>query len=222
LSSFRERILQDRLPIASTDDTPARDAAVARYLPLEDRDTVMSRTLVAALVLLGVVITAPVSVLDARTSPRDMTPRLRPLDAEMRELVRVGFQLSPSLRALAEQVERSDVVVYLKVGRLPQRMDGQLTFLSTAAGLRYVMVEIAWERSEVRRISTLGHELQHVLEIAERPDIVDAESMARAYSHFGVQRERQRTGWQAFDTDAAMDAGLQVWKEVTGAAAADD
>jgi hypothetical protein len=151
-----------------------------------------------------------------------MTPRLRPLDAEMRGLVRLGFELSPTLRALAEQVERGDVVVYLRAGRLPQRMDGQLTFLSAAADLRYVIVEIAWDRAEVRRLSTLGHELQHVLEIAGRPDIVDADSMARAYAHFGVERERQRTGWQAFDTDAAMNAGLRVWKELTGAAAADD
>ena len=181
----------------------------------------MVRPLVFVVVLLAALSPVCESALHARGPARDL-PRLRPLDAEARALVQTGFDLSPSLRALAASLERTDVVVYLRAARLPQRMDGQLTFLSAVAGLRYVMVEVAWERSEVRRISTLGHELQHALEVAARPDIVDPDSMARAYADFGVQREGQRTGWQAFDTIAAMEAGERIWREITGAVAADD
>ena len=181
----------------------------------------MTRTLVIVLVLLAAPLAAPSTTLLARAAARDLTPRVRPMDADTRALLQLGVELSPSLRALVASVERTDVVVYVKAARLPQRMDGQLTFVSAAAGLRYVIVEIAWDRSEVRRLATLGHEMQHVIEVAARPDIIDAATLARAFVEFGIQRERQRAGWRAFDTDAAMDAGQRVWKEVT-AAAADD
>ena len=159
--------------------------------------------------------------LAAASDPRTLTPRVRPADAEMREIVRIGRDLSPSLKALMTRVEATDVVVYLKCKRLSSRVDGQLTFLSAVAGLRYVLVEIACDRGELRRLSTLGHELQHALEIAEWPSIVDEASLGRAFAAFGFQRERTSTA-RTFDTAAAVAAGEQVWKEITGAAAADD
>jgi hypothetical protein len=154
---------------------------------------------------------------------RTLTPRIRPADSETRELVRIGRELSPSLARLLSRVEASDVVVYLKCAWLSSRVDGQLTFLSSVAGLRYVLVEIACDRGEIRRLATLGHELQHAIEIAHAPAIVDEASLGRAYAEFGVQRDRTSTSTrQAFDTPAAVAMGEQVWKEITGTAAADD
>jgi hypothetical protein len=182
----------------------------------------MTRFPVVLALCLAAVVAASAPGLHARASVRELTPRLRGVDSDTRELIRLGIELSPTLRRLAARLERTDVVVYVKAARLPLRMDGQLTFLSAAAGLRYVIVEIAWDRPDTRRFATLGHELQHALEIAERPDIVDADTLAQAYAAFGVRRDAQRTGWQAYDTAAAMDAGDRVWKELTGAVAADD
>jgi hypothetical protein len=159
--------------------------------------------------------------LEAASDPRSLTPRLRPADLEMREIVRLGRDLSPTLAALFTRIEATDVVVYMKCARLSARVDGQLTFLSSVAGLRYVLVEIACDRGEIRRLSTLGHELQHAVEIAESPSIVDEASLGRAYADFGVQRDRTASV-RAYDTRAAIHIGEQVWKEITGAAAADD
>jgi hypothetical protein len=181
----------------------------------------MPRSLVAPLLAIALVVAAAPPPVQAGGERRDL-PRLRPLDGDLRALVQLGLEVSPSLRALAQRLERSDVVVYLRGARLATRMDGQLTFLSSAAGLRYVVVEIAWDRAEVRRLATLAHELQHAVEIAEHPAIVDPASLAREFGRFGVQRETMRGGWQAFDTAAAIDVGHRVWREVTGAAAADD
>ena len=154
--------------------------------------------------------------------PNELKPRLRTTDAQMQELLTFGLEMSPSMRALVASLNASDVVVYLRCARLPPRIDGQLTFVSSGGGLRYVVVRIAWDRSQMRRLSILGHELQHALEIAARPDIVDQESLALAYAGFGFKRESLGHRSAAFDTDAAIHAGDRVWREVNGTVSADD
>jgi hypothetical protein len=145
-------------------------------------------------------------------------PRLRVTDADMRALLQRGIAESPSLRLLIDRLERTDVVVYLKCERLRTGIDGQLTFVSAAAGLRYVIVQIAWQLTPDRRIATLGHELQHALEIAAHPAIVDQASMKEAYSRIGFEREHVNRG-PAFDTAAAIRTGERIWKELVSGAA---
>ena len=123
------------------------------------------------------------------------------------------------LRALVERLEQTDVVVYLQCARLRGGIDGQLTFVSAAGGLRYVIVQIGWQLPAQRRIATIGHELQHALEVAAHPAIVDQPSMKEAYGRIGFARERISHG-TAFDTAAAVHAGEQVWKELASGTAA--
>jgi hypothetical protein len=117
-------------------------------------------------------------------------------------------------------LDRSDVVVYVVCGRLPPQLSGQLTFVSTAGGRRYVLVRLRWDQGQHARIATLGHELQHALEIAEHPEIVDAVTMARAFRRFGFERMTQRG--ESFDSAAAVEAGERVWKDVRGMSAASE
>jgi len=127
--------------------------------------------------------------------------------------VRLGRRQSPSFQALLNQLEATDVVVYVECARLPARVDGQLTFQSAAAGTRYVLVRIAWDLPLARKIAILGHELQHALEIARSPDVVSAETMAAAYQRFGITRNRGG-GRVDFDSAAAIDAGMTIWREL--------
>jgi hypothetical protein len=141
-------------------------------------------------------------------------PRLRTFDRGTRAFIERGLAQSASLRQLVDRLERTDVVVYVKCGRLRAGLDGQLTFVSAAGGLRYVIVQIAWQLPPPRRIATLGHELQHALEIAAHPAIVDQASMQHAYAAIGFERERFSHG-TAYDTEAAIHAGTRVLKEIT-------
>jgi hypothetical protein len=150
----------------------------------------------------------------------ETAPRVRGVNVEVQRLVEFGLDTSASLRALVARLAGGDVVVYVRYARLPTRIDGQLTFLSVAGGIRYVIVDLAWGRSTARRLATLGHELQHAVEILADPTIVNADSLARAYSRMGFVTEWFASG-AAFDTWAAVNAGDQVWKEVSQAAAAD-
>ena len=172
-------------------------------------------TLGAILAVFFAVLFAP-PTLHADDLDDEPKPRLRITDRHVRSLVADGVVHSPFFRALVDQLERSDVVVYIRCGRLPSRLDGQLTFVSAAGGLRYVLVQIAWDRPAQRKIAILGHELQHALEIAALPAIVDQPSMVREYARIGFERERGIDVVTRFDTTAAIEAGERVWKEMTG------
>ena len=138
---------------------------------------------------------------------------LRPIDAQMRGLVQAGREQSPSFSALADRLAATDVVVYIKCAPLRPHVHGELIFLGAAGGVRYVMVRVAPHLTTQRKIAILGHELQHALEIAERPEIVDSTTLARAYEQFGYTR---RTGSRVdFDTAAAIGTGNTIWREVT-------
>ena len=148
-------------------------------------------------------------------SPAESTPArstLRTIDAEMPGLVQTGREQSRSFSALADRLAATDVVVYITCAPLRPHIDGELVFLGAAGGIRYVMVRIAPHLTMQRRIAILGHELQHAVEIAERPEIVDSTTLARAYARFGYTR---RTGSRVdFDTAAAIGAGNRIWREV--------
>lgn len=148
----------------------------------------------------------------------DPPPRLRPIDRDMARLLDRGLDASPSLRAIADRLNASDVVVYLECARLPEGLDGQLTFVSAGGGLRYVIVRVAWDRSRGRRTAMLAHELQHAVEVADHPEIVDQRTLALSYARFGFERRLlagPRTA--AYDTHAAIDTGARVLAEVQGA-----
>ena len=52
-------------------------------------------------------------------------------------------------------------------------MDGQIGLLSASSTHRFLVIELACDRSELTQMATLGHELHHALEIAGEPSVVD-------------------------------------------------
>lgn len=158
----------------------------------------------------------------AAAAGADNAPRLRTGDRRVRALLHEAVARSASLRALVARLERSDVVVYLRCEALPPHLDGRLTFVSAAGGFRYVVVHLAVERSALRKMAALGHELQHALEIADRPEIVDQASLARAYATFGFERPTRHFAVTAFDTVAAVEVGKQVRRELTHSSVGDE
>ena len=147
-------------------------------------------------------------------------PRVRPLDPSLTVIVDTGSHRSNTLHALLDRLEAGDVVVYLQYGQLPSGLQGRLTFLTEAAGLRYVMVELARELDTLRLIAIVGHELQHAVEILEQPQIVSQATFASAYERSGFKRRHFADGAVGYDTHAAVDVGRQVLRELAGSAIA--
>jgi hypothetical protein len=144
--------------------------------------------------------------------------RIRTTDRRMRKLLDQGLRISPSLRALVHRLERSDVVVYVECeGHAQARVAGRLMFVSAAGGLRYVVVRLA-RLPAAQQIAILAHELQHAVEIAETPAIVDAPSLAREYLRIGHVNRWSAAEGIAFDTDAAVEMGEKVLGEIVAVA----
>jgi hypothetical protein len=95
----------------------------------------------------------------------------------------------------------------------PGAPDGRLTFLSAVGGYRYVVVRMS-RFSRMQQIAMMAHELQHAVEIAETPAIVDGESLVREYKRIGYVNTLSPLPGVAFDTRAAVRAGEQVMKEL--------
>jgi hypothetical protein len=176
-----------------------------------------TRSLDGALVLLiaFLVLATPAAASDASADP-PRQPRIRTADARMHALIDQGLRESVTFRALVERIRQSDVVVYVRCdGDRYSRVAGRLTFVSTAGGFRYVVVRLKPMQTAAEQIAMLAHELQHAVEIADAPAIVDSASLAREYLRIGHVNRWSETPGIAFDTDAAVEAGRQVLGELS-------
>jgi hypothetical protein len=68
-----------------------------------------------------------------------------------------------------------------------------------------------------RQITLLAHELQHALEIADRPDIQDVEAMESFYEDVGFQTFEDRRH-RGFETEAALEMQEAVERDLGGRA----
>jgi hypothetical protein len=146
-------------------------------------------------------------------------PHLRP-EIALRPLLEQAAQRSPSIRAMIDRLEATDVIVYVRLRQFTRSdLNGRVALLSSRpAGQRYLVVELACGRPDVVTIATLGHELFHALEIAAQPSIVDARSLAAFYATAG-EKTGDRQGQLTFETRGAEAAGVQVRRELFAAPA---
>ena len=146
--------------------------------------------------------------------PSAPPPHMRAESRELRALVDEAARRSPVVRDLIDQIDRSDLTVYIRTRKFEgTELDGRVGILSVTGHYRYLVVELACGRMDLLQMATLGHELQHVVEIADQPSIVDARSLAAHYERIGV-RTSSMTGNRTFETAAARDAGAQVRREL--------
>ena len=162
----------------------------------------------------------PVEVSDPTRSPENESatapdPHVRFEDAGPRRLLLEAIPRSPTLRRLIERLDDSDVVVYIRCERLRAGVAGRVSFVSTADGIRYLKVGARCAGDRQRQAAVMGHELQHAVEIADRPTIVDTASMQREYERIGyVNHFASTAGIISFETDLALRVGEQIFREL--------
>jgi hypothetical protein len=166
------------------------------------------------IVLVLFVLTISSRALTAETIAEARRPHIRTTDQRLLRLVRDGVRTSETFRRLVDRLNRSDVVVYLDCAGGTAAADGRLTFVSAVGGYRYVHVRMARLPSADVQIALIGHELQHAVEIADAPDIVDSHSLAREYQRIGFLSPRLTPG-VSFDSDAAVEAGNRILRELS-------
>jgi mono/diheme cytochrome c family protein len=147
-------------------------------------------------------------------SPRSAHPftRIRSNDSAVRALVTEAAAESYTVSQLLDLVERSNVIVYLDVSVPPDAIPTSQTRLlaGRANGCRYLSVWIDRRLSPRERIEMLGHELQHVAEIADAVEVGTEADLLRLYQRIGY------TSWsnRAFETFAARVVQMLVGQEL--------
>ena len=143
-------------------------------------------------------------------------PHVRIADPDLRRLLEAGLAVSPTLHALVHRLDQSDVVVYIRFEEPRVGIDGSLQFVSTAAGIRYLLIRVERLPRRSRQLALIGHELQHAVEVATAPHVVDQRTFVQEYERIGHARHHPGQQPRRFDTLAALATGERVFKELDG------
>ena len=121
-----------------------------------------------------------------------------------------GLLRSAVIRRLVDVIDASNVIVYLARGDCPRPAVACLMVSSSGPDVRHLRINFTlrtelgkpggWHKDDLA--VAIAHELQHAVEIAGWPDVVDGVTMQAAYSRRGLDR-----GGRHLDTHAATQAG---------------
>lgn len=142
--------------------------------------------------------------------------RVRSEDPLIRQILADGHKRSHAFRSLIDAIERSNLLVYVfwPVDLL-SGMGGGLQVKGAANGQRVVFIVINRELSFVHVVPMIAHELQHAVEIANAPEVVDHASLVRYYERIGTPAGSLRKN---LDTVAARAVEGVVRSELRAAA----
>jgi hypothetical protein len=148
----------------------------------------------------------------AAPPPKPAWDHLRTVSPASAALVAAAVERSPLVRHFIDDLERSDVIVYVEALASPTigGLRGRMLFVTWNAGCRYLHVQVdAFFTPQTDQIAMLGHELRHALEVAQAPEVRDVASFRRLFQHIGRESTRDR-----YETGNARTAERQVRAEV--------
>jgi hypothetical protein len=154
----------------------------------------------------------------AQPESGSVTSHIRPQDARVAALLQEGMLRSRSLHALVDRIEASNVYVYLNLDHLMKSyLAGRLTWIGQAHEFRYLRASINFDLPADQVIATIGHELQHAVEVIDDQTVVNEKSLVALYRRIGKPSRLELTsGWE---TEAAQAMGSQVRRELIAAPA---
>ena len=156
------------------------------------------------------VATSPLSAQPSRAEDSSVL-HVRPTGERAAYTVARGLEKSPTLRGLVDRLQRSDVVVYVAIAPpLGEGTAGGLQFIGASTVFRYLRIVLSLELTTPQMMTTLGHELQHAVEVADVSWVRDRRSFVRYYRQTGLHRLQSR----AFDTKAAQEASERVLQDL--------
>lgn len=152
-----------------------------------------------------------VVTLEPASSPRlPEYPHVRTTDARLQRLIGEATRHSRTFAELYSRLQETDVVLFIEPTQdLRRDLSGRLVFLSATPLVRYLRAEVRADLPRTDMITTIAHEMQHALEIAEATLVRDPGTMAFLYRQIGVTEEKQM-----FETDRAQMVARKVRKEL--------
>lgn len=171
----------------------------------------------ALAVLILLLAPRPPALAQDRSSAADP---IRPITAELEQLVDTGYRQSYTFRTLVDGLAGSFVIVHLvpAASSLPSGAAGGLRFVTTASGHRYLRISIRTDLDPAVLIAVLGHELQHAFEIGQARHVVDLETLRDFYRLTGIASCLD-SRHECYDTTLARRTGNSVYAEVLSTSA---
>ena len=136
-------------------------------------------------------------------------PRIRGDDPYARWLIRSAIRHSPTTADLVAALEKTDVVVYVSTSRNRSAFSAHTRLINGEGPVRFLLISLSGGEHPQRLLELLGHELQHVIEIADHPEVRDADGMRALFSRIGREHRLDH-----FETSKAIQVAYQVRGEL--------
>ena len=142
--------------------------------------------------------------------------RVRSTQRYMIALVREGYDRSQSFRELVDTLQQSNLIVFVQLGYCAGgRIRSCLVSVNGSQRARHVSIKVDPHTTNDRLIATVAHELQHAVEIAEHPEVIDASSALALYRQIALGRCRE--GLRECETTRALVTEKKVLEELSDA-----
>ena len=145
----------------------------------------------------------------ATTAAAQTAGAVRPEHPDLRKMIDAGIDRSATFRTLVDRLNAGSLVVYVRFDRCPRAVAACTRFVTPQGTTRRLLIVLdRFGRAPWQLIALLAHELQHALEIAGAPDVVDLPSFHHLYATTG---RRVSAG---YETDAAIRVARIVAAEL--------
>jgi hypothetical protein len=134
--------------------------------------------------------------------------RLRTVGSSLAAIVTDATVRSATFRHLAHAISQTDGIVYVEDGDCGHGVRACLAAVTTAGANRIVRVRVDANTADWHLMGSIGHELQHAVEVLSSPIVTNTNALYLFYQRNGI-----RTG-SVFETAAAVRAGNEVRAEV--------
>ena len=135
--------------------------------------------------------------------------RVRSCDPIIAALLVRAAEGSATFRGELATIDATNGLVYIEKGRCRHGGRACLVSVESVGGYRLLRVKVALQRADREIMASLGHELQHAIEVLADPYVTDNTLLFRFY-----QREGRTSKDDRFETNAATKAGLAVYSEL--------
>ena len=136
-----------------------------------------------------------------------------PLSPQIAHGFRKGISRSPTFRRLVDAIDTSDGIVYVEHGKCRSGARSCLMGSITVNGSsRILQVRIQKTQLEDNLVVSLGHELQHAIEVLSEPSVTTSAEMRWLFEKIGI-----RSGG-VFETRAAERVSDEIHRELAASA----
>jgi hypothetical protein len=131
----------------------------------------------------------------------------------MASVIQQAGERSATFRRMVETINASDNYVYIDEGKcLDIDMRACLVNVTVGGPYRFMFVHVATRKADWDLMGSIGHELQHAIEVIDNPFVTSVLTMRSLYLRIGKQGLLSTRN--SYETRAAVAAGIAVRDEV--------